>query len=183
MSRKNQRIAATALALGLVGGGSLLTAGGASATEIDDAATPMGACEAGWYYSAQSLGADQFTPTGNVMSSYNGGAGPASHTFTADVSGTVETTVSGELNVGVDAAVADINATFGIAASTSRTTSLGQAIAIEVPVGMTGNGQYGAWKANVAGVSQYRTPACDVTQTVSSTIDTPYRDGFNTWIS
>lgn len=181
MSRKNQRIAATALALGLVSGGSLLTAGAASAVEIDDVAKPTGACEAGWYYSVQSRGEDQFIPTGPVQAAQNDRDVPVDFVFTSETSGTVGTTVSGELNVGVEVAIVDIGATLGIAATVERTTTYGESAYLTVAPQSMGHGQHGVFQARVSGMSQYRTPSCEVTQTVYNTVDVPYKQGYLVW--
>ena len=181
MSRTSQRIAVSALALSLVGGGSLVTAGAASAATIDDVAKPMGACDAGWYYSVQSRGADQFIPTGPVQAARNESAFPASFTFSSETSGTVGTTISGELNVGIEAAIADIGATLGIAATVERTTTYGESAVVTVSPQSMGYGQHGVFQARVSGMSQYRTPSCEVTQTVFNTIDVPFMQGYKVW--
>ena len=181
MSRKKQRIAATARALGLVGGGSLLTAGAANAVEIDDVATPTGACDAGWYYSAQSAGDDVFVATGVPQQTTNDSPQSIATTFMSETSGTVGTTFSGDLNVGVDVAVAEIGATLGIAATTEKTTTYGASVTADVPAWSTVYGQYGVFQASVTGMSQYRTPSCEVTQTVYNTVNVPYREGYLFW--
>jgi hypothetical protein len=91
--------------------------------------------------------------------------------------------VSGSQNIGVSVKIASISATYGISASASMSTTLGNSIAITVPAHKTGNGDYGVWRAYVSGVERWYTTTCAITQTKSTTVYSPYRRGWNTWIS
>lgn len=170
-------VASVALLAGTLGGASSALAA------PENEPSPTGACDAGWYFSSTSRSADTFAPVGGVLTGYNGSTVNSTVSFTSTTSGTVTTTTTGTIGTTVTAAVASISATYGISAAVAKTVTTGVTIAITVPAKRYGNGQYGAFKANVAGRSDYRTPTCAITNTVRSTVSTPWRTGWNTWIS
>jgi len=173
--------AALALAVAGLAVGPALSASATNTPGINP--NPNSACSAGWYYSPTGRGADTFAKVGSTHSDYNGTPSNASVTFTATTSGTVTTSVSGGTNVGVSAKVASISSTYGISASTSLAVTVGNSITITVPPMHSGNGDYGAWRAYVTGIERYYAASCAVTQSHSTTVYSPYKKGWNTWIS
>lgn len=83
----------------------------------------------------------------------------------------------------MSAALASINATYSIAAARSKAVPRGVNTRIKVPPKRYGNGQYGTFRADIRGKSQYQTPSCSVALTRCNTIKAPWRTGWKTWIS
>lgn len=76
--------------------GAALVIGGIALAPVAAAqVSPMGACDAGWYYSVQSRGADAFAPVGGIPTGYNGTSRYADVTLTSTASGTVTMTSTG----------------------------------------------------------------------------------------
>lgn len=140
-------------------------------------------CSAGWFFTPQSRGADTFSKVGPTYSNDNGTPYNASMTLSSTVTGTVYASVSGSTNVGLSVKVASVATTYGISSTASMSVTTGNSITITVPPNATGNGDYGAWRADVRGVDRYQTANCAITQTLQTTIYAPYRRGWNTWIS
>lgn len=157
--------------------------GAADAHATGEEPTPRGACDAGWYFSTTSRGADTHSRIGVTQSNYNGTTSTATSTFTAQATGTVSATVSGGANVSLSAKVASIGATYGISAQVSLSVTLGNSTTVSVAPGKTANANYGAWRAYVTGTEKYRTTSCTVTSTRTTTVYSPYRIGWYTWVS
>lgn len=164
-------------------GAALVISGIALAPASPAEVSPMGACDSGWYYSVQSRGTDTFSPVGGILTGYNGTSRYADVTFTSTTSGAVSLTSTGTVGVSVSTALVSINATYSIAAARSKAVTRGVNMRIDVPPKRYGNGQYGAFRANIRGKSQYRTPSCSVALTRYNTIKAPWRAGWKTWIS
>ncbi|WZH38943.1 MAG: hypothetical protein PIR02_09785 [Microbacterium enclense] len=172
--RRRRMIGSTVASTVLVG--ALMTAGAIPA---------QAACEESgqWLFSPSSQSGESLVSVGPPQSNYNGTGATSTSVFTAEVSGTVEATVSGSANVGVDAKLANISATYGTSVSASLTASLGNQTSIEVPPGQTGNGQYGIYTVTVTGTETLYGPSCEVVESRSTTITSPTRVGWNTWWS
>ncbi|WP_143588282.1 hypothetical protein [Tersicoccus sp. Bi-70] len=202
LNRAVKAASAAALAGALITGGSLAPAfaddlpsdpvvtdpgtGGGTTTDPSGGGLPAepdgGACEPGWYFAAKTRGADTFVGVGNIFTNKNQTGRTTTVTFTSQTAGTVGTEVSGTLGTSINTALASVNATFGVSASSSKTVTTGMSVTFSVPNGKYGNGQYGAFKINANGISQYRTPTCKVTSTRSVSISSPIRVGWRTWI-
>ncbi|WP_426516823.1 hypothetical protein ACPPVQ_18970 [Diaminobutyricibacter sp. McL0618] len=176
-------LAVSALLLGGVAAAAPAQASPAVSKAADVGVNPLGACSAGYYYRSTGRGADTFGAVGTQQSDYNGTATPAIVTFTSKTSGTVSATYSGSTNVALSVEIASISSTYGISASVSKTVTLGNSIQFTVPAHKTGNGTYGAYKAYVTGVEEWWTNTCVVTSSYSKTIYSPYKVGWNIWIS
>ncbi|MCL1840524.1 MAG: hypothetical protein FWF75_02080 [Propionibacteriaceae bacterium] len=144
---------------------------------------PYGLCSTTWTYTSTSRGTDQHSQVGPTQSNHNGTSSPATDTFTATASGTVSATISGNANVSANVIFGSISASFGISVQASITASLGNSTQVIVPAGKTGNAAYGVWRAYTTGTEQLTNNACVVTQSHSVTAYSPYKVGWNTWIS
>lgn len=176
MRLKIKTLTAVIITAGLLAIGSLTPA------YATDAGTE-GACNPGWYYRSTGRGADTHSQVGATQSDYNGTGSTALMTLTAQTSGSVSATISGGGNVGVSVILADIHSTYGINVQSTLTVTLGNQIQISIPAHMTGNGNYGAWRAYTTGVQEWYTSTCAVTSSSSVTAHSPYRLGWNTWLS
>lgn len=142
-----------------------------------------GLCNPGWYYRVISRGADTHSQVGPTQSDYNGTGSAALVTLTAQMSGSVSATFSGSTNVGASIKLAEIHTTYGINVQSTITVTIGNQIQISVPSHMTGNGNYGAWRAHTTGVEEWYTSTCSVTSSAGTSEYSPYKVGWNTWIS
>lgn len=144
---------------------------------------PNSLCSAGWYYRITSRGADTHSKVGPTQSDYNGTSTTAKMTLEASASGTVTSTVSGGGHITLNAKLAEVEDTYNIAVTSSVTVKLGNTIQINVPAHKTGNGDYGAWRAYVNGVEEYYSATCAVTNSSATSLHSPYKIGWRTWIS
>lgn len=140
-------------------------------------------CSSGWSYVPIARGADSFSRVGSPQSDYNGTKTTERATFSAQTAGTVSATFTGSADLSLSVEIAQIAGHWSIATSVSKTTTIGNAISLDVPAGKTGNGEYGAWRAYVTGKEQFTNNACVITTSSAKNIYAPYKVGWHTWIS
>ena len=172
--RRRRLLGGTAASVGLIT--AMLTAGSLPA---------QAACEESgqWLFSPATESAESLVSAGPPQSNYNGTGSTASTTFSAQASATVEASVSGSANVSLDAKLASMSATYGTSFSASLTAGLGNDITIDIPPGQTGNGEYGVYTVTVTGTETLYGPSCEAVESRTSTVTSPVRVGWNTWLS
>ena len=172
--RRRRVIGGTAASAALVA--AMLTAGSLPA---------QAACEESgqWLFSPETRSAETLVAAGPTQSNYNGTGTTASTTFSAQATATVEASVSGSVNVGLDAKLASMSTTYGTSFSASLSAGLGNDITIDIPPGQTGNGDYGVYTVTVTGTETLYGPSCEAVESRTSTVTSPVRVGWTTWIS
>ncbi|MFI6814492.1 hypothetical protein ACIBG7_18925 [Nonomuraea sp. NPDC050328] len=122
--------------------------------------------------SHQGIGAEQ--------SNYNKGTGPATMTFTAQVSGTVQLSYTGTASADAGIILSKASAALGVTLSASITASLGNTISFSVGPKKWGHAAYGVWRKKTVG--QYCHGGVGSTwKTV--TAYSPWRVGWVVWES
>ena len=104
-------------------------------------------------------------------------------TVSATVTGTATATVSGNLEFSRDFVVANVKATYGINASLSLSTTLGNSFTFNVPAWKTGDAVYGVYRSYTTGREEWYTTNCVVTQYRNVTAYSPYKVGWRVWFS
>lgn len=117
------------------------------AQKVGATADTNGACQAGWYYRTTARGANSIVGVGARQSNYNFTPYHEVSHFRAQVSGTVNATVSGNLEVSRDLVIESVRATYGINAQVSMAATLGNSMDVRAASERTANAQCGVWRA------------------------------------
>lgn len=162
-----------------------LLSGATAAQAVDD---PPGdvhvnsLCDARWHYKNTGLGATRFTKVGREKFAYNGTRSTALVTFTSSSNRMIGATVGSSLNVGVYAVIASANSEFHMDLHASMELQRGVEAEIRVPKKRTGVGQYGVYKAHIRGSEWYENRSCTTSKRHKTSVYSPYRDGWKTWV-
>jgi len=140
-------------------------------------------CDARGVYTPTSKRGRYIHAFGPYQSNYNGTTHTANYSFSAEASGTIGVSLSGQLKVSLNELVARQEATYGINFSASLTAKLGNTTSGTIGSHKTINGKYGIWRRKIVGTSYWLTPFCGHTSVSTITSYTPYTVGWYTWES
>lgn len=139
-------------------------------------------CDARWHYKNTGLGQTRFKKVGHEKFAYNGTKSSALVTFTSSSNRTIGSTIGSSLNVGVYAVIASANSEFHMDLHASLELQRGVEAEIRVPKKRTGVGQYGAYQAHIMGSEWYENRSCTTSKRHKTSVYSPYRDGWKTWV-
>ncbi|MGV9560920.1 hypothetical protein [Streptomyces sp. NPDC003480] len=140
-----------------------------------------GDCDESKWFKPGSLGGQYHKGIGPSQSNYNGSREKEDMDFTAEVSGTVGVSFSGEITTKVSDVVSEVNVKFGASISTSITAKLGNVVHVrDVPPHRTVHAQYGVWRRKFTGTAYWQHHTCYLTKN-NVTGYGPLHVGWYTW--
>ncbi|WP_142153900.1 hypothetical protein [Streptomyces sp. SLBN-31] len=140
-----------------------------------------GDCDESRWFKPKSLGGKYHWAVGPRNSNYNGTSEKEDMDFTAETSGTVGVSFSGELTTKVSNVLQEVNTKFGVTLSASITAKLGNVVHVKgVPPHKTVYAQYGVWRRKFTGTAYYQHHTCYVTKNPVTGYG-PMHVGWYTW--
>lgn len=140
-----------------------------------------GDCDESRWFKPTSLGGKYHKAVGASQSNYNGTNEKEDMDFTAEVSGTVGASFTGQIATKVDAVLAEVSAQYSVTLQASITAKLGNVVHVKaVPPHKTVHAKYGVWRRKFTGTAYYQHHTCYLTKNHVTGYG-PMHVGWYTW--
>ncbi|MFI5527470.1 hypothetical protein ACIA8O_02830 [Kitasatospora sp. NPDC051853] len=133
------------------------------------------------YYTTTANYGKVMRGVGVDQANYNGTSRVIKSVFSAEASGEVGISVSGELKVSANALLANVEAKYGVDLSAKLTAKLGNTTWAETPPRRTTHARYGVWRLKTAGTSYTIYSNCSTSAKKTVVAYTPQNVGWYVW--
>ncbi|GAA3011793.1 hypothetical protein GCM10020229_24080 [Kitasatospora albolonga] len=133
------------------------------------------------YYNTTANNGKVMRGVGVDQANYNGTSRTIKSVFSAEASGEVGMSVSGELKVSANALLANVEGKYGVDLSAKLTAKLGNTTWAETPPRRTTHARYGVWRLKTTGTSYTIYSNCSTSPKKTVVAYTPQNVGWYVW--